>query len=115
MSVQYPRPRSGRVVLGYTLHMRFWYVYVLLSLKDNQFYIGTTNDLSRRVQQHQRGENISTAKRLPVELLYFEGHLSKEDTLRRERYFKSTKGRVTLRQMLKSSLSEKLISVQQEG
>ena len=84
--------------------MQFWYVYVLRSLKDQMFYIGSTNDLKRRLQQHQRGENTSTAKRLPVELLYFEGHTSKEDALRREKYFKTTKGKVTLRQVLRDAL-----------
>jgi len=84
--------------------MRFWYVYVLRSLTDNMFYVGSTNDLKRRLQQHQRGENVSTAKRLPVELLYFEGHRSKDDAVRRERYFKTEKGKTTLRQMLRDSL-----------
>lgn len=82
----------------------FWYVYVLRSLKDNQFYIGSTNNLKRRFAQHLRGENISTAKRRPLELLYFEGHRSKEDALRREKYFKTTKGKVTLRQILRADL-----------
>ncbi len=84
--------------------MQFWYVYVLRSQKDHMFYIGSTNDLKRRFQQHQRGENISTAKRLPFDLMYFEGHQAKEDALRREKYFKTTKGKVTLRQMLRVDL-----------
>ena len=82
----------------------FWYVYVLRSIKDQMFYIGSTNDLQRRVAEHQAGKNISTARRLPMELLYFEGHRCKEDTIRREKYFKTTKGKVTLRQMLRSSI-----------
>ena len=87
--------------------MQFWYVYILRSLKDWQFYIGSTNDIQRRFAQHQRGENISTAKSLPLELLYFEAHRSKEDALRREQYFKTTKGKTTLRLMLQHSLSQK--------
>lgn len=84
--------------------MNFWYVYVLRSKKDDNFYIGSTNDVYRRLEQHQRGENVSTAKRLPVVLLYFEAHRSKADALRREKYFKTTKGKVTVRQMLRDSL-----------
>ena len=103
------RTRAERVVRGYQteydlLLMEFWYVYVLRSLKDKQFYIGSTNDVQRRLKQHQRGENVSTAKRLPVELLYFEAHTSKEDALRREKYLKSTKGRTMLRQILRTAL-----------
>lgn len=84
--------------------MRFYYVYVLLSLRDRKFYIGSTNNLKRRLSEHQCGKNVSTAKRLPVELIYFEGHRSKEDALRREKYFKTTKGKTTLRQMLRDGL-----------
>jgi putative endonuclease len=85
--------------------MQFWYVYVLQSQKDHMFYIGSTSDLKRRFQQHQRGENISTAKRLPFELIYFEGHRSKDDAWRREKYFKTTKGKVTLRKVLQEFLN----------
>ncbi len=85
--------------------MQFWYVYVLRSQKDDMFYIGSTNDLKRRLQQHQRGESTFTAKRLPVELLYFEGRTLKEDALRREKYFKTTKGKVTLRHVLRDALN----------
>jgi len=37
-----------------------YYVYVLLSLKDKKFYIGFTNDLKRRLKEHNSGNNIST-------------------------------------------------------
>ncbi|MBI2589130.1 GIY-YIG nuclease family protein [Candidatus Saccharibacteria bacterium] len=80
----------------------FWYVYVLLSIQDSKFYIGSTNDLNRRIAEHSQGKNTSTAKRLPVELVYFEGHLSKLDAIRRERYYKTTKGKVTLRQIIRN-------------
>jgi putative endonuclease len=86
----------------------FYNVYVLLSQRDNKFYIGFTNDLLRRFKEHEQGKNISTARRLPLKLIYFEGHLSKKDALRRESYFKTTKGKVTLRQMLRESLLSNL-------
>lgn len=95
--------------------MQFWYVYVLLSHKDHMFYIGSTNNLKRRFQQHQRGENVSTAKRLPFDLVYFEGHQSKEDALRREKYFKTTKGKVTLRQVMHCSLRANSAEVVKKG
>ncbi len=91
--------------------MEFWYVYVLQSKKDNQFYIGSTNDVQRRLQQHQRGENVSTAKRLPLELLYFEGHSLKKDALRREKYFKTSKGRTSLRQILREALLREIAAL----
>lgn len=82
----------------------FYYVYVLLSQKDNKFYIGFTNDIKRRMREHNQGKNPSTSYRLPLELIYYEAHLNKEDVRRRERYFKTTKGKTTLRQLLRESL-----------
>jgi predicted GIY-YIG superfamily endonuclease len=82
----------------------FLYVYVLLSKRDSEFYISSTNDLERRITEHSNSNNISTEKRLPLDLIYFEGHLSKIDAARRERYFKTNKGKTTLRQMLRNSL-----------
>jgi putative endonuclease len=81
-----------------------YYVYVLLSQKDKKFYIGLTNDLKRRLKEHNSGKNISTKSRLPLKLIYYEAHLSKADAARRERYFKTTKGKSTLKQMLRESL-----------
>ncbi len=81
-----------------------YYVYVLLSLKDNKFYIGFTGDLKRRLKEHNSGKNISTKPRLPLELVYYEAHLSKADAMRREKYFKTTKGKSVFRQMLRKSL-----------
>lgn len=86
------------------MNNKFYYVYVLLSLKDNKFYIGSTNNLKRRLKEHLAGKNISTSKRLPLKLIYFEGHLSKSDAERREKYFKTTKGKVTLRAIIRDFL-----------
>ena len=83
-----------------------YYVYALLSLKDTKFYIGFTNDLERRLKEHNSGKNVSTKSRLPLKLLYYEAHLSKADAMRRERYFKTTKGKSTLKQMLRDSLGK---------
>lgn len=83
---------------------KFYYVYILLSLRDRRFYIGLTNDLKRRIAEHKQGKNVSTAKRLPIELIFYEAFLSKKDAERRERYFKTTKGKTTLRQMIRDCL-----------
>ncbi len=84
--------------------MAMHYVYVLLSLADGKFYIGFTGDLKRRLAEHQAGKNVSTKCRLPLRLVYYEAHLSKADAMRRERYFKTSKGKATLQQMLRDSL-----------
>jgi len=82
----------------------FWYVYVLISLRDQRFYVGKTRDLDRRFRDHASGKSPSTAPRRPVKLIYFEGHANEQDAGRRERYFKIGKGKTTLRQLLRESL-----------
>ncbi|MBI5127330.1 GIY-YIG nuclease family protein [Candidatus Roizmanbacteria bacterium] len=83
----------------------FFYTYVLLSLKDNQFYIGYSSNLKERIKEHSSGKNTSTNPRRPLKLIYYEAHLSKVDAMRREKYFKTEKGKSSLRQMIRESLN----------
>ncbi|MEK7627067.1 MAG: GIY-YIG nuclease family protein [Patescibacteria group bacterium] len=71
----------------------FFYVYALESLKDGNRYIGFTNNLKRRLEEHKKGLSFSTKYRLPFKLIYFEGCLNEEDAKRREGYLKTTQGR----------------------
>ena len=82
------------------------FVYILLSQKDNKFYIGLSNNLERRMSQHSNGEVTSTKARRPLDLIFYEAYLNERDAVRREDYFKTTKGKRTLRLMLKEFLSE---------
>jgi len=60
-----------------------FYTYILGSLKDKELYIGSTNDLKRRIQEHNSGEVFSTKTRKPFKLLYYEAYsLEKEARLR---------------------------------
>lgn len=68
---------------------KYSYVYVLRSLKDNQFYVGLTRNWPVRVQQHNNGLVTSTKKRVPFELVYWEGCLNESDAAQREKYLKS--------------------------
>ena len=71
----------------------FFYTYVLESSKDFKFYIGWTNDLKRRLEEHNNGNVISTSTRRPFKLVYFEACLNKKQAIAREKYFKSGFGR----------------------
>ncbi len=77
-------------------------VYVLLSEKDGNFYVGFTTDLKRRFEEHQQGRNTSSASRRPFMLIHAELYAAKEGALRRENYLKTAKGRRALRLMLQS-------------
>jgi len=80
-------------------------VYVLYSLKDNQFYIGYTQNLKQRLTDHFHGNSKGTSSRRPFILTFCEYFLSRKDAMRREKYFKTSSGKRTLRLMLKYSLT----------
>lgn len=61
-----------------------WYVY-MLRCGDGSLYTGSTNDLTRRLEAHQRGKGAKyTRSRLPVILVYQEICRDRADALRRE-------------------------------
>ncbi len=70
-----------------------YYVYILKSLKDDTLYIGLTNNLKRRLQQHNNGTNFSTKHKIPLILIYKEIACSLVEARKREKYFKSGCGR----------------------
>jgi len=84
--------------------MKFYYVYVLRSLKKNFLYVGFTKDLKKRLKEHNNKEELSTKYYAPFELIHYEGYRNIKDAKRREEYFKTTKGKTTLRAMLKEFL-----------
>jgi len=79
-------------------------IYILLSEKDGNFYVGITTDLSRRLDEHNQGRNTSTASRRPFRLIHAECYASKVDATRRETYLKTAKGRRVLKLMLADTL-----------
>ncbi len=65
-----------------------FYVYVLKSFKDSELYIGSTNNLKRRFEEHQKGLSFSTQFRRPFELVYYEAYKSEKDARLREQALK---------------------------
>ena len=65
--------------------MTVGYVYILLC-NDNSYYVGSTNDLQIRVNQHNDGIGANyTKKRLPVKLVYYEEYSSLNMAFSREK------------------------------
>lgn len=65
-----------------------FYVYILKSKKDKELYIGSTNNLDRRVNEHNNGLVFSTKSRVPFELVYYEAYKSENDARSREKNLK---------------------------
>ena len=62
------------------------YMYILKCANGN-YYTGSTNDLEKRLEQHQNGEGSNfTKKHLPVKLVYFEEFQRIDDAFYREKH-----------------------------
>ncbi len=79
-----------------------YYTYVLQSEKDGNFYVGFTEDLKQRFEQHQKGSVDSTKGRRPFKLIYYEACIDRHDATNREKHLKTHYGRMYLKKRLKS-------------
>ena len=66
-----------------------YFVYVLQSRKDYTLYIGSTPNLKRRIEEHNRGLATYTKRKIPWVLIYSEIYRVKADAVRREKRLKS--------------------------
>ena len=82
-----------------------YYTYVLLSEKNGNFYVGYTQDIKLRFEQHSKGQVDSTKTRRPLKLIYYEACLNQSDALKREKHLKTYHGRIHLKKRLKSYLT----------
>lgn len=74
-----------------------FYIYVLKSLKNGRFYTGSTNDLERRLVEHNSGQSKYTKHTAPFELVHKEEYLTKSEAYKREMYLKTGRGREFVR------------------
>jgi len=80
-----------------------WYVYVLKSRVDGRHYVGSTNDLKRRLREHNDGICEATRCRRPFEL---EAYIAvQQEVVARdlEKYLKTGSGIATLRKRILTS------------
>jgi len=70
-----------------------YYTYVLKSKKDDNLYVGWTDDLVHRLKIHNTGNVVATLNRRPLDLIYYEACLEKDKAIAREKYFKTGFGR----------------------
>ncbi|MFA6522458.1 MAG: GIY-YIG nuclease family protein [Patescibacteria group bacterium] len=80
-----------------------FYVYVLFCA-DHKLYIGFSEDLKRRIDEHQKGRVISTKHRRPLQLIYYECYCNGQDAKAREVYLKSGGGHREFKKQNKNEL-----------
>jgi len=78
-----------------------YFVYIIKSLKTERYYIGSTNNLERRIYEHNIGKMRSTKAYIPYTLVYKEAFSDRMDAVRKERYIKSQKSRSFIESLIK--------------
>jgi len=85
---------------------KFHYVYILRSKKDGTWYTGYTNDLRKRLKEHNNETNSSWTKgKGPFELIYFEAYKHPQDARSREKQLKSGPGKRYAKERMRRFLS----------
>ena len=72
---------------------KMFFVYVLKSKSVRKFYTGHTNDLERRLSEHNKEQGEYSSRYAPWEIVYKERCGSLAEAVRKEKYLKSAAGR----------------------
>jgi putative endonuclease len=74
-----------------------YYLYILKSESRKASYVGHTDDLTKRLGEHNCGKSLSTRGKGPWRLAYHEKFDTRSEAALRERYYKSIHGRLELK------------------
>ena len=66
-----------------------YFVYILLSEKDNKLYVGCTHNFEQRLRDNNSGKVDATKTRRPFIVIHTEEYVDKTEAFNRERYLKS--------------------------
>jgi len=94
------KSKLDNVIISWNVVVYMYYVYVLQSELDKSWYIGFSQCIENRLDEHNSGKNHSTRFRRPWKLIYYEAYLNKLDALGRERFLKSGSGHRFLRKQM---------------
>ncbi len=80
--------------------MKFWYVYALKSAIRDFNYVGSTDDIRRRFEEHSNGEVQSTKAFRPLDLAAYIAVPTAKKARVLEKYFKTGSGKAVLRKRI---------------
>ena len=76
------------------------FVYILASKRYRKTYAGITDDLGRRLNEHNAGKETYTKRYKPWKVIYKENVDNRKEARKREKYFKSSAGRCWIKKNL---------------
>lgn len=77
-----------------------YYTYVIKSVSHDFYYKGHCENLELRLKQHNSGMTESNRHYAPFQIVYFEEFPTREQAIKREKYFKSSAGRRFLKKVI---------------
>jgi putative endonuclease len=77
-------------------------VYFLYSKSFDRYYVGYTNDLERRISEHNRKKGKFTDAGIPWILVHSELYSTKKEAMTRERFIKSKKSKSYIIEIINS-------------
>jgi putative endonuclease len=77
-----------------------WYVYILRSELDGHLYIGSINNMQRRLIEHNSAKVDSTKNRVPLRLEAYVAVTQKDRAIALEQYFKTGSGKALLQKRI---------------
>ena len=69
-----------------------------MSQKDGRTYVGHTNNVIRRLEEHNRGKSKATKHRRPLSIFSLEQYKTMKEAKEREKWWKSGVGRKKLKE-----------------
>ncbi len=78
--------------------------YILESVKNHKYYIGSTEDLAKRLNHHNKGRSRYTKGRGPFVLIHKEDYQTRSEAKKREYYLKSLKNRSAIERIIKEAV-----------
>ncbi len=79
-----------------------FYVYILKSEKTGRFYIGHTQNIEIRLNEHNSGKSISTKSGIPWQLVHTEKFQTRSEAMKREREIKAKKNHKSIEFIIQS-------------
>ncbi len=79
-----------------------YWVYIVQSVSSGKRYIGQTNNMGRRLEEHNTRSGRYTSNKGPWEIVYHEKFDTRSEAMKKEKFLKSGKGRELLKKILAS-------------
>jgi len=80
-----------------------YFVYILKSLKEENYYVDSTQDLKSRIERHNQGRSKYTKAKRPWELVYWEKPQDRAAAMKQEREIKARKSKDYIESLARKS------------